>query len=67
MYSGCRALRAYRAAVQGFKNQYGASYDEASRGTDDLQRQLEAAHDELNRHSREHRCGYREEGLAADA
>jgi hypothetical protein len=61
------ALRAYRAALQGLKDQYGAAYDEATRRAVDLQRQLEAARDELDQHSREHRCGYHEVGSAADA
>jgi hypothetical protein len=61
------ALRTYRAAVQGLKDQYGAEFEEASREVDDLHHQLEAARDELDRHSREHRCGYGEVGSAADA
>jgi hypothetical protein len=60
------ALRTYRAAIQGLKDQYGAAYDEARREADDLQRQLEAARDELDRHSRDHGCGYREVGSAAE-
>jgi hypothetical protein len=60
------ALRKYRAAVQGLKDRCAAAEAEANPEIDDLHRRMEAARDELDRHSREHRCGYREVGSGAE-